>query len=136
MHNIQIIDDYAHHPTEITATIQAARGVHNGRLVAVFQPHRYSRTKFLADKFAESFKLADEVILTDVYSAGENLSEGAESQVIIDCMNQPVQLVHRENLNEFLLKFVQPGDMVLMMGAGNIWQNSMQLVEDLKHKEI
>ena len=136
VHNIQIIDDYAHHPTEIAATIQAARGVHNGRLVAVFQPHRYSRTKFLADRFAESFKLADEVILTDVYSAGENLSEGAESQVIIDCMNQPVQLVHRENLNKFLLKFLQPGDMVLMMGAGNIWQNSMQLVEDLKHKEI
>ena len=69
--DIQIIDDYAHHPTEIAATIQAARGVHQGRLVAVFQPHRYSRTKFLADKFAESFHLADEVILTDVYAAGE-----------------------------------------------------------------
>ena len=60
--DIQVIDDYAHHPTEIAATIQAARGVHQGRLVAVFQPHRYSRTKFLADKFAESFHLADEVI--------------------------------------------------------------------------
>jgi UDP-N-acetylmuramate--alanine ligase len=135
VHDIQIIDDYAHHPTEIAATIQAARGVHKGRLVAVFQPHRYSRTKFLADKFAESFQLADEVILTDVYAAGEDLSEGAESQVIFDCMKQSAQLVHRENLNAFLLNFVQPGDMVLMMGAGNIWQNSMQLVEDLKHKQ-
>ena len=135
VHDIQIIDDYAHHPTEIAATIQAARGVHQGRLVAVFQPHRYSRTKFLADKFAESFQLADEVILTDVYSAGEDLSEGAESTAIIDHMDQSVQMVHREKLNGFLLEFVQPGDMVLMMGAGNIWQNSMQLVEDLKHKE-
>lgn len=133
--DIQVIDDYAHHPTEIAATIQAARGVHQGRLVAVFQPHRYSRTKFLADKFAESFHLADEVILTDVYAAGEDLSEGAESQVILDCMQQSVRMVHREKLNAFLLEFVKPGDLVLMMGAGNIWQNSMQLVEDLKHKQ-
>ncbi|MBR5318613.1 MAG: UDP-N-acetylmuramate--L-alanine ligase [Peptococcaceae bacterium] len=136
VHNIQIIDDYAHHPTEIAATIQAARGVHEGRLVAVFQPHRYSRTKFLADKFAESFHLADEVILTDVYSAGEALCEGAESTAIIAHMTQSVQMVHREKLNRFLLDFVRAGDMVLMMGAGNIWQNSMQLVEDLKHKQI
>lgn len=132
--DIRIIDDYAHHPTEIAATIEAARSVHKGRLVAVFQPHRYSRTKFLAEKFAESFHLADEVILTDVYAAGEMLSEGAESDVIISCMKQPVQLVHREKLNDFLLDFVKPGDLVLMMGAGNIWQNSLQLVEDLKHK--
>ena len=133
--DIQIIDDYAHHPTEVAATILAAHGVHKGRIVAVFQPHRYSRTKFLADKFAESFQLADEVILTDVYAAGEDLSEGAESTIIIEHMNQSVQMVHREKLNAFLLDFVKPGDMVLMMGAGNIWQNSMQLVEDLKHKE-
>lgn len=135
IHDIQIIDDYAHHPTEVAATIQAARGVHQGRLVAVFQPHRYSRTKFLADKFAESFHLADEVILTDVYAAGEDRSEGSESDAILACMQQPAQIVHREKLNAFLKEFVKPGDLVLMMGAGNIWQNSMQLVEDLKHKE-
>ena len=134
VNDIQIIDDYAHHPTEIAATIEAARGLHEGRLVAVFQPHRYSRTKFLAEKFAESFKLADEVILTDVYSAGEDISEGAQSDVIIDHMDQSAQMVYREKLNPFLLDFVKPGDMVIMMGAGNIWQNSAQLVEDLKHK--
>ena len=111
----------------MAATIQAARGVHKGRLVAVFQPHRYSRTKFLADKFASSFQLADAVILTNVYPAGEDLSEGAESHVILEQMTQPVQLVTREHLNTYLLDFVQPGDMVLMMGAGNIWQNSVQL---------
>lgn len=133
--DIQVIDDYAHHPTEVAATIQAARGIHSGRLVAVFQPHRYSRTKFLADKFAASFQFADAVILTNVYPAGEDISEGAESHVIIEQMTQPVQLVSREQLNRYLLDFVQPGDMVLMMGAGNIWQNSVQLVEDLKHKQ-
>lgn len=134
VNDITIIDDYAHHPTEIAATIEAARSLHEGRLVAVFQPHRYSRTKFLAEKFAESFKLADEVILTDVYSAGEDISEGAQSDVIISHMDQSVQMVLREKLNPFLLDFVKPGDMVIMMGAGNIWQNSAQLVEDLKHK--
>jgi len=130
--NIQIIDDYAHHPTEVAATIEAAKGVHDGRVVAVFQPHRYSRTKFLAEKFAEAFDAADEVVLTDVYAAGEDLSEGAESDIIAQHMQRPAHLVVREQLNKFLQGFVKPGDMVLMMGAGNIWQNSIQLVEDLK----
>lgn len=130
--NIQIIDDYAHHPTEVVATIEAAKGVHDGRVVAVFQPHRYSRTKFLAEKFAEAFDAADEVVLTDVYAAGEDLSEGAESDIIAQHMQRPAHLVAREQLNKFLQGFVKPGDMVLMMGAGNIWQNSIQLVEDLK----
>ena len=130
--NIQIIDDYAHHPTEVAATIEAAKGVHDGRVVAVFQPHRYSRTKFLAEKFAEAFDAADEVVLTDVYAAGEDLSEGAESDIIAQNMQRPAHLVVREQLNKFLQGFVKPGDMVLMMGAGNIWQNSIQLVEDLK----
>ena len=130
--NIQIIDDYAHHPTEVAATIKAAKGVHDGRVVAVFQPHRYSRTKFLAEKFAEAFNAADEVVLTDVYAAGEDLSEGAESDIIAQHMQRPAHLVVREQLNKFLQGFVKPGDMVLMMGAGNIWQNSIQLVEDLK----
>ena len=132
--NIQIIDDYAHHPTEVAATIGAAKGVHSGRVVAVFQPHRYSRTKFLAKKFAQAFDLADEVVLTDVYSAGEDLSEGAQSDIIAQHMTRPSHFVERERLNAFLQEFVQPGDMVLMMGAGNIWQNSIQLVEDLKQK--
>ena len=130
--NIQIIDDYAHHPTEVAATIEAAKGVHDGRVVAVFQPHRYSRTKFLAEKFAEAFDAADEVVLTDVYAAGEDLSEGAESDIIAQHIQRPAHLVAREQLNKFLQGFVKPGDMVLMMGAGNIWQNSIQLVEDLK----
>lgn len=130
--NIQIIDDYAHHPTEVAATIEAAKGVHTGRVVAVFQPHRYSRTKFLAEKFAKSFANADEIVLTDVYSAGELLAEGAESDVIASHMERAPHRVAREQLNPFLVEFLRPGDMVLMMGAGNIWQNSVQLVEDLK----
>jgi len=136
VNNIQIIDDYAHHPTEIAATIAAARNVHEGRLVAVFQPHRYSRTKFLAEKFANAFPLADLVVITDVYSAGERISEGAQSDAIIQLMKQPVTYIPREQLNGYLLNMLRPGDMVLMMGAGNIWQNSMQLVEDLRHKSV
>lgn len=133
--NIQIIDDYAHHPTEVLATIEAAKGVHTGRVVAVFQPHRYSRTKFLAEKFAQAFALADEVVLTDVYAAGEDKSEGAESDSIVAYMDRTVHRVAQGELNSFLLHFVKPGDMVLMMGAGNIWQNSLQLVELLKQHQ-
>lgn len=133
--NIQIIDDYAHHPTEVAATIAAAKGVHPGRVVAVFQPHRYSRTKFLAEKFAKAFVQADEVVLTDVYSAGEDLSEGAQSDIIAAHMDRDAHYVAQAQLNTFLQEFVKPGDMVLMMGAGNIWQNSIQLVEDLKQRQ-
>lgn len=133
--DIQIIDDYAHHPTEVAATIEAAKGLHTGRVVAVFQPHRYSRTKFLAEKFAQAFTNADAVVLTDVYAAGEDLSEGAQSDIIASYMNRTVHRVSQGTLNEFLLDFVKPGDLVLMMGAGNIWQNSLQLVELLKQKQ-
>ena len=135
VNNIKIVDDYAHHPTEVAATIKTARELHEGRLFVVFQPHRYSRTMFFAEKFAESFDLADKIVLTEVYSAGEHLEEGAESTVILEKMAPGLdsELVLREKLNEYLVQEVQPGDLVLMMGAGNICQNSAQLVEDLKH---
>lgn len=132
---VKVIDDYAHHPTEVEATIKAARVTHRGRLFVVFQPHRYSRTKFLAHKFASCFDLADKIVLTDVYAAGEVPEEGAESTAILALMDPKLatEIVHREGLNPYLLQEVRPGDLVLMMGAGNIWQNAAQLVDDLKH---
>lgn len=135
VNGVKIIDDYAHHPTEVEATIKTAREVHDGRLFVVFQPHRYSRTMFFAEKFAASFALADKIVLTEVYSAGEHLEEGAESTAILEKIAPELdsELILREKLNEYLVQEVQPGDLVLMMGAGNICQNSAQLVEDLKH---
>lgn len=137
INGVKIVDDYAHHPTEIAATIQAARDAHSGRLIVVFQPHRYSRTKFLAEKFAACFHLADRVILTDVYPAGEALAEGAESNVILEKMDPTIEgeIIHLEMLNAYLLDIVQENDLVLMMGAGNIWQNAKKLVEDLQREK-
>jgi len=84
VNNVQVVDDYAHHPTEIKATLEAARNSHSGRLIAVFQPHSYTRTKFLAKEFAASFKAADKVILAEIYSAGEKPIPGvSEYQPIL-----------------------------------------------------
>ena len=132
---VKVVDDYAHHPTEIQATLEAARSGHAGRIIAVFQPHRYSRTKFLAPAFAESFAYADKVILTEVYSAGENMTDGAPTEIILEQMppEKDACIVKKEDINAWLLKEVQPGDLVLMLGAGNIWMNAAQLVEDLKN---
>lgn len=133
---IKVVDDYAHHPTEVRATLQAARGSHQGRIIAVFQPHRYSRTKFLAHAFANCFTDADKIILTEVYSAGESLSEGAESECILALMSDEldVEVIPCEGLNNHLLQVVQPGDLVMMLGAGDIWKTSLKLVHDLQNK--
>lgn len=134
--NITVVDDYAHHPTEVRATIEAALDKKPSRLICVFQPHRYSRTKFLAKEFAACFKGADQVILTDVYAAGETPMEGVSSQLILDYIDKDIHasLVSIENLNESLLGIVREGDMVLAMGAGNIWRNTKQLAEDLEQR--
>lgn len=136
--DIQVIDDYAHHPTEIAATIQAAHDCHDGRVVAVFQPHRYSRTKFLAEKFAEALSAADEVYLLDVYPAGEDPIEGVSSQLILDYLPKGHEgvLFKEEAMAHELLDHLQPGDMVLVMGAGSIWQEAPNIVEALKEKYL
>ncbi|MFM9414209.1 UDP-N-acetylmuramate--L-alanine ligase [Peptococcus simiae] len=136
--DIQVVDDYAHHPTEISATIQAAKDCHTGRVVAVFQPHRYSRTQFLADKFAAALSAADDIFLLDVYPAGEDPIEGVSSQLILDCLpaGRTGTLCKEEAVAQELTGHLQPGDMVLVMGAGSIWQEAPNIVEALKEKYL
>jgi UDP-N-acetylmuramate--alanine ligase len=125
---IPLIDDYAHHPSEIRCTLQAARlranKYHAKRIVAIFQPHRYSRTAAFLEEFALCFADADVVILTDIYSAGEpNLGQVSGQQVA-----DAVQRHHRQvyyhpclsTLREFLADILQPGDLSLFLGAGNL----------------
>ncbi len=124
---VRVVDDYAHHPSEVRATLDAARHTGAGRIISVFQPHRYSRTQTLAEEFGKAFDLADEVILTDVYSAGEDPIPGVGSQLILDSLQQSshpsAQLVHGlDNVEETLARMVQPQDMVITMGAGDIWK--------------
>jgi UDP-N-acetylmuramate--alanine ligase len=128
----ELIDDYAHHPKEIKMTLQAARNYSQGRIIAVFQPHRYSRTQFLFRDFADSFSLADEVIITDIYSAGEAPIAGVSGQMILDAMDavQRGKSSYAENFDAAVAKIKKSacdGDLVVTMGAGDVW-NICQLL--------
>lgn len=132
---IKIIDDYAHHPTEIKATLQAARASHEGRVLAIFQPHRYTRTQFLAKEFAKALENADEVFLMEVYPAGEDPIEGVSSALIGEHLKETKVTLLGENETEKLLESLKSGDMAIFMGAGNIWKEGPKLQTYLKTKK-
>ncbi|WEK56292.1 MAG: UDP-N-acetylmuramate--L-alanine ligase [Candidatus Cohnella colombiensis] len=134
-----IIDDYAHHPTEIQATIQAAKAT-GKRIVAVFQPQRYTRTFFLLDAFSKAFADADEVIITDIYSpAGEQKIEGVSStklvQLIAQNSNPNVTYIPtKEEVRDLLASRIAPGDLVITMGAGDIWKTAYDLANIIRER--
>ncbi|GIO70109.1 UDP-N-acetylmuramate--L-alanine ligase [Paenibacillus cookii] len=134
--DILIIDDYAHHPTEIEATISAAKAT-GKRIIAVFQPQRYSRTFFLLDAFSRAFGDADEVIITDIYSpAGEKQIEGVHSAKLVELIVQNSNsgaryLPTKEDVLADLKQRIKPGTLVLTMGAGDIWKVGYQLAKEL-----
>ncbi len=134
--DILVVDDYAHHPTEIIATISGARAS-GRRVIAVFQPQRYTRTYFLMDEFSKAFAEADEVIITDIYSpAGEQQIEGVSSQVLVEKIRvnshpRAKYLPTKEEVQELLVNEIRPGDLVLTMGAGDIWKSAYWLAEHL-----
>ena len=134
---IRVVDDYAHHPSEIKATLRAARQVGADRIITVFQPHRYSRTSLLREEFGSAFLDSDVVIIDDIYSAGEQPLEGVSSRTIIEAMERNGQenvlyLGSRDKIVDYLEDFVRSGDLVLTMGAGNIWTAGVHLVDRLK----
>jgi UDP-N-acetylmuramate--alanine ligase len=130
---IIIVDDYAHHPTEIVATLQAARSGWNRRVVCVFQPHTYSRTKEFYKDFGKAFDEADILIVTDVYPARELPIEGINGKLIADAAVQyghkhVIYIENKENILDELKKVILPGDLVITMGAGDIWKVSNELI--------
>ncbi|WP_405031105.1 UDP-N-acetylmuramate--L-alanine ligase [Paenibacillus hexagrammi] len=139
VNNILVIDDYAHHPTEIQATISAAKAT-GKRIIAVFQPQRYTRTYYLFEQFSRSFEEADEVIITDIYSpAGEKRIEGVDSAKLVELIrsnsNPNVQHIPtRDEVLEYVIGHVAPGDLVLTMGAGDIWKAADGLAKVLRGK--
>lgn len=138
VNDIQVIDDYAHHPTEIRATLEAARDCHQGRLVAVFQPHRYSRTQALAEAFAGALAEADLVYLLEVYPASEEPIPGVSSALINDhlAMEKRHPILREPDLPQAMVECLAPGDMVLVMGAGSIWQQAPKIVDALSERYI
>ncbi|RCW42623.1 UDP-N-acetylmuramate--L-alanine ligase [Paenibacillus prosopidis] len=139
VNDILVIDDYAHHPTEIRATISAAKAT-GKRIVAVFQPQRYTRTFFLFEQFSRAFPEADEVIITDIYSpAGEQQIEGVHSHKLVELIKSnsnanTVYLPTKEEVLAYLTERVAPGDLVITMGAGDIWKVADSLAKSLKSK--
>ena len=133
---ILIVDDYGHHPVEIIATLKAARTGWERRIVAVFQPHRYTRTKALFHDFLTAFYDADILILTDIYPAGEDRIEGVEAKALFEGLREyghkdVIYLADKREIIEHLLRILAPGDLVITLGAGDIWQVSEELVSRL-----
>lgn len=137
--SIMVVDDYGHHPTEIVATLNAARLMHPKKIRTIFQPHRYSRTKFLLDEFVSSLQLTDELVLTDIYAASEKASEGVSTQSLLDRlkteMGERVTFAKKENILNHVAAHAQPGDLVLFLGAGDIYHLSDECVKMLQEKK-
>lgn len=137
---ILVIDDYAHHPTEVMATLQSARHVANGgRLFGVFQPHRYSRTKHLHHRFSSAFTSVDRLILTDIYAANEPLIEGIDGTTILRSVMETGQnnveyFPDLHDIATFLSTILRPGDVVVTMGAGNITTVADELLQKLRER--
>ena len=122
---VRVVDDYGHHPTELRATLAAARGVHAGRLVAVFQPHRYTRTRDLFDDFAAAFHDADLLVLTEIYAAGEPKLPGVEAASLAAAVRERGHrdvrfIAELEAIPAALAPELREGDLVLTLGAGSI----------------
>lgn len=121
---VMLIDDYAHHPTEIRAVLNACRNWKKKRIVAIFQPHRYSRTKFFADAFGKCFKGVDKLILTDIYAASEEAIEGVSVKTIYDRAKKngvkDAVIMKKDAIPDHVMKVKRPGDMILVLGAGDI----------------
>lgn len=136
---IKLIDDYGHHPSEIRATLQAAKNVSHKRLIVIFQPHRFSRTKLLMEEFAESFCTADYLILADIYGACEDPIAGISSQALCEKIKEKspaseAVYLKKEDIIEHVLKILKPLDVVLTLGAGDIGRLSDELAGRIKSK--
>ncbi len=131
-----IVDDYAHHPTEIKMTLKAAREIKPARLVCVFQPHRYTRTQLLAGEFATCFKDADVLVLTDIYSAGEEPIPGVTGASLAELVRQQgqdvVYIEDKADILPYLKDNLCIGDLVITMGAGDIYKCGEALVQELE----
>jgi UDP-N-acetylmuramate--alanine ligase len=136
---VRVYDDYAHHPTEVAAQLRAARPTaHGGKLVVIFQPHLYSRTRLFAAEFGAALALADEVVVLDVYGAREQPEPGVNGQVVAAAITLPAERVHYEPSFEKVPALVaglaDDGDIVLTMGAGDVTMLGPELIAELDRR--
>jgi UDP-N-acetylmuramate--alanine ligase len=131
---VMVVDDYGHHPTEIRATLAAAKQGWSRRLVVLFQPHRYTRTRDLIAEFSRSFDQADALFITEIYAAGEAPIPGVSGEQLAESVRAAghpsvTWVGRRAELADRVLSSLQPGDLVLTLGAGDIWKTGVELLE-------
>ena len=135
-YDIRIIDDYAHHPTEIKATLEAVRPMKYNRLLVVFQPHRYTRLKLLFDEFTKVLGNTQHLILTDIYAASEPPITGITAQALYtrikDAGHRDVNFIPKTELCDFLMTQTKSGDLILFLGAGDINRIADELAQQIK----
>jgi UDP-N-acetylmuramate--alanine ligase len=134
---VMVIDDYGHHPTEIRATIGAIRDSWNRSLTVVFQPHRFTRTRDLFDEFLTAFEGADRLVLTEIYPAGEDPIPGVSGEALYQAIKRKGHLdvkfiADKRDIVGQLAGSVASGDMVLTLGAGDIYKVGEALIAKLK----
>ncbi|MFW5998231.1 MAG: UDP-N-acetylmuramate--L-alanine ligase [Bacillota bacterium] len=139
--DILVVDDYAHHPTEIKETLKAAKNTGYQRLIAVFQPHLYSRTKHLLDEFSRSFALVDKLIITDIYGAREDPMKGVNSRKLVNLIkkNSDTEVEYIKSFSDiikYLKTILQPKDLFLTIGAGDVYKIGEQLVKEAKDEMV
>lgn len=140
VNDIMVVDDYGHHPAEIKATLSAARDGWDRRIVAVFQPHRYSRTQALYDDFVTAFYQADHVAIMDIYAASEDPIPGVDAECLVAGISEHGHKScsyagSSEAMIDHLLAVVEPGDMVITLGAGSIWQTGEEFLQRLTERK-
>ncbi|MBE0617012.1 MAG: UDP-N-acetylmuramate--L-alanine ligase, partial [Proteobacteria bacterium] len=134
---ILVMDDYAHHPSEIHATLRGLREAYGRRIVAVFQPHRYSRTRDLLERFLTAFYGADVLVVTEIYAAGEPALPEVSGAGLVDGIrahgHKEVEFVpDLARVPEFLESRLREGDLMVTLGAGNVWQAGEALLQRLR----
>lgn len=135
---LTVVDDYAHHPTEVQATLKAARSDHSGRLIAIFQPHRYTRTQWFFDQFAAAFDNADKVFLHKIYAAGEAPIPGVTAAELARRMKERgvdvTQLDDAAQIEASVVAMARPGDLIITMGAGDVTEMGHRIAGLLREK--
>lgn len=136
---VMILDDYGHHPTEIKATLETLRKGWNRRVVCVWQPHRYSRSQALKDEFFTSFNEADVLVVTDIYAAGEKPVPGVDGEMLTEGIKgfghrDVIYIDSAKAIPAYLMERLQPGDILITMGAGSVWRvgtETLELLQDI-----
>jgi UDP-N-acetylmuramate--alanine ligase len=133
---VMVMDDYAHHPTEIAATLKAARSFWGKRIVAVFQPHRYTRTRALWQRLGECFAEADKVVITSIYAAGEQPLPGVTAELVAKAAvasgHRDVTYVpDKSQIPDRLVGALRPGDLLITLGAGDVWKTGEEVLRRL-----